>query len=201
MAIKPAVASDTVTTDQDVETTLLDVQTAAVKRLIARGKERGYITFDELNQILPPDQNSSEQIEDVMANFSEMGIQVVESEETEDGEAPVVKTEKTEEGDQSATAVRDSACAHRAVETVFPAKRADIVTVAVMRSTVPGERGNHCRVAVQPVASEFPARRYTGNFDCRRTSVNAALRRRDAGLSLWARTAGARRAPHRPGQK
>ena len=82
MATKPAVASDTVTADQDVETTLLDVQTAAVKRLIARGKERGYITFDELNQILPPDQNSSEQIEDVMANFSEMGIQVVESEET-----------------------------------------------------------------------------------------------------------------------
>ena len=43
---------------------------AAVKRLIAKGKERGYITFDELNAILPPDQNSSEQIEDVMANFS-----------------------------------------------------------------------------------------------------------------------------------
>src|ERR1700688_4305218 len=99
MATKPSVASDTVTADQDVETTLLDVQTAAVKRLIARGKERGYITFDELNQILPSDQNSSEQIEDVMANFSEMGIQVVEGEETEDGEAPVVKTEKTEEAE------------------------------------------------------------------------------------------------------
>jgi RNA polymerase primary sigma factor len=100
MATKPAVAADTVTAEQDVETTLLDVQTAAVKRLIARGKERGYITFDELNQILPPDQNSSEQIEDVMANFSEMGIQVVESEETEDGEAPVVKTEKSEEAEE-----------------------------------------------------------------------------------------------------
>jgi RNA polymerase primary sigma factor len=99
MATKPSVAGDTVTAEQDVETTLLDVQTAAVKRLIARGKERGYITFDELNQILPSDQNSSEQIEDVMANFSEMGIQVVEGEETEDGEAPVVKTEKTEEAE------------------------------------------------------------------------------------------------------
>ncbi|MGA8191818.1 MAG: RNA polymerase sigma factor RpoD [Acetobacteraceae bacterium] len=83
-----------------METTLLDVQTAAVKRLVARGKERGYITFDELNQILPPDQNSSEQIEDVMANFSEMGIQVVEGEETEDGDAPVVKVEKTEEAEE-----------------------------------------------------------------------------------------------------
>ena len=99
MATKPSVAADTVTAEQDVETTLLDVQTAAVKRLIARGKERGYITFDELNAILPPDQNSSEQIEDVMANFSEMGIQVVEGEETEDGEAPVVKAEKAEEAE------------------------------------------------------------------------------------------------------
>src|SRR6478736_1921467 len=86
MATKPSAAADTVTAEQDVETTLLDVQTAAVKRLIARGKERGYITFDELNAILPSEQNSSEQIEDVMANFSEMGIQVVEGEETEDGE-------------------------------------------------------------------------------------------------------------------
>src|SRR4051794_22771099 len=101
MATKPNVAADTVTAEQDVETTLLDVQTAAVKRLIARGKERGYITFDELNQILPPDQNSSEQIEDVMANFSEMGIQVVESEETEDGDAPVAKAEKTEEAEEA----------------------------------------------------------------------------------------------------
>jgi RNA polymerase primary sigma factor len=97
MATKPAVASDTATAEHDVETTLLDVQTAAVKRLVAKGKERGYITFDELNAILPPDQNSSEQIEDVMANFSELGIQVVEGEETEDGEAPVAKVEKAED--------------------------------------------------------------------------------------------------------
>src|SRR3954462_14858851 len=103
MAPNPSVAADTVTAEQDVETTLLDVQTAAVKRLIARGKERGYITFDELNAILPPDQNSSEQIEDVMANFSEMGIQVVEGEETEEGEAPVAKTEKSEEAEEEPT--------------------------------------------------------------------------------------------------
>src|SRR6202012_1993128 len=98
MATKPLVAGDTATAEQDVESTLVDVTTVAVKRLIAKGKERGYITFDELNAILPPDQNSSEQIEDVMANFSEMGIQVVESEESEDGEAPVAKAEKAEEG-------------------------------------------------------------------------------------------------------
>src|ERR1700710_1140236 len=97
MATKPMVAGDTATAEQDAETTLLDVTAAGVKRLVAKGKERGYITFDELNAILPPEQNSSEQIEDVMANFSEMGIQVVESEENEDGEAPVAKAEKAEE--------------------------------------------------------------------------------------------------------
>ncbi len=97
MATKPSAAADTASPDQDADTTLLDVQSVAVKRLIARGKERGYITFDELNAVLPPDQNSSEQIEDVMANFSEMGIQVVEGEEAEEGEAPVVKAEKAEE--------------------------------------------------------------------------------------------------------
>jgi RNA polymerase primary sigma factor len=120
MATKPNVASDTVTADQDVETTLLDVQTAAVKRLVARGKERGYITFDELNQILPPDQNSSEQIEDVMANFSEMGIQVVEGEETEDGDAPVAKVEKTEEaeGEEEQTGNVDEASLGRTDDPV-----------------------------------------------------------------------------------
>ena len=100
MATKPNAATETVTTEQDAETNLLDVQTVAVKKLIVRGKERGYITFDELNAVLPSDQNSSEQIEDVMANFSEMGIQVVESEESEDGEAPVVKAEKAEEAEE-----------------------------------------------------------------------------------------------------
>ena len=97
MATKPMVAGDTATAEQDAETTLLDVTAAGVKRLIAKGKERGYITFDELNAILPPDQNSSEQIEDVMANFSEMGIQVVESEENEEGDLPIAKVEKPEE--------------------------------------------------------------------------------------------------------
>jgi RNA polymerase primary sigma factor len=101
MATKPMVAGgDTATAEQDAETNLLDVQTAGVKRLIARGKERGYVTFDELNAILPQEQNSSEQIEDFMANFSEMGIQVVENEESEEGEAPVAKTEKAEEAEE-----------------------------------------------------------------------------------------------------
>ncbi len=97
MATKPAANAESATAEQDVDTTLLDTNVAAVKRLIARGKERGYITFDELNAVLPPEHNSSEQIEDVMAMLSEMGIQVVEAEEAEEGEAVPAKTEKTED--------------------------------------------------------------------------------------------------------
>src|SRR5579875_2217146 len=71
MATKPSVSGDTATAESDVDTTLLDVQSAAVKRLIAKGKERGYVTFDDLNLVLPSEQNSSEQIEDVMAQLNE----------------------------------------------------------------------------------------------------------------------------------
>jgi RNA polymerase primary sigma factor len=100
MATKPAVNAETTPADSDADTTLLDTQSAAVKRLIARGKERGYITFDELNAVLPPDQNSSEQIEDVMAMLNEMGMQVVESEESEEAEAPAAPAEKAEEAEE-----------------------------------------------------------------------------------------------------
>ncbi|HET6182518.1 MAG TPA: RNA polymerase sigma factor RpoD [Acetobacteraceae bacterium] len=104
MATKPSVSGDTATAESDVDTTLLDVQSAAVKRLIAKGKERGYVTFDDLNLVLPSEQNSSEQIEDVMAQLNEMGIQVVESEESEDGEPPpVAKPEKAEADEEEQT--------------------------------------------------------------------------------------------------
>jgi len=96
MATKQAVTADAAPADQDGDTTLLDTNAVAVKRLIAKGKERGYITFDELNAVLPSEQNSSEQIEDVMAMLSEMGIQVVESEENEDPEAPIAKPDNAE---------------------------------------------------------------------------------------------------------
>ena len=63
---------------------LLDALNAEVKKMMARGRERGYVTYDELNTALPPDQVSSEQIEDTMSMLSEVGINVVENEETED---------------------------------------------------------------------------------------------------------------------
>ena len=59
----------------------LDMSQAAVKKMIAEARERGYITYDQLNEVLPPDQVSSDQIEDVMSMLSEMGIQVTEDDE------------------------------------------------------------------------------------------------------------------------
>ena len=63
---------------------LIDSAKASVKKLLARGKERGYVTYDELNDALPPEEVSSKQIEDTMAALSEMGINVVENDDGED---------------------------------------------------------------------------------------------------------------------
>ena len=57
-----------------------------VRKMIAKAKARGYVTYDELNKVLPSDKTSSEQIEDTMAMLNEMGINVIESEEAEEGE-------------------------------------------------------------------------------------------------------------------
>ena len=103
MATKPAAAAEQPAPEAEADANVLDTQSASVKRLIAKGKERGYITFDELNAVLPAEQNSSEQIEDIMAMLSEMGIQVVESEESEDTEAaPPPKEEVAEDEDAPA---------------------------------------------------------------------------------------------------
>ena len=61
-----------------------DMSQAAVKKMIAVARERGYITYDELNDVMPPDQVASEQIEDVMSMLSEMGINIIEADEIED---------------------------------------------------------------------------------------------------------------------
>jgi RNA polymerase primary sigma factor len=65
---------------------LIDLNEASLKKLVARAKKRGYITYDELNEALPQDQMSSEQIEDVMSALNEMGVNVVEAEESDDDE-------------------------------------------------------------------------------------------------------------------
>src|SRR3984893_7840684 len=77
-------AEVTETREEAAEAPLLDTLAAAIKKMLARGKERGYLTYDELNAALPQDQVSSEQIEDTMTMLSELGINVIESEESEE---------------------------------------------------------------------------------------------------------------------
>src|SRR5690606_18403094 len=77
---------------------VLDLSDQAVKRLIKSAKARGYVTYDELNAVLPSEEVSSEQIEDVMAMFSDMGINVIESEESEDGSQEDEDGAEEEEG-------------------------------------------------------------------------------------------------------
>src|SRR5690349_21343935 len=63
---------------------LIDLNEASIKKLIARAKKRGFVTYDEINEALPQDQMSSEQIEDIMSAINDMGINVVENEEKGD---------------------------------------------------------------------------------------------------------------------
>src|SRR5579871_6019523 len=65
---------------------LLDLSDAAVKKMIKVAKKRGYVTIDELNQVLPSDQNTPEQIEDIMTMLNDMGINVIETDEVEEPE-------------------------------------------------------------------------------------------------------------------
>ena len=67
---------------------MIDMSQTAVKKMIGDARERGYITYDQLNTVLPPDQVSSDQIEDVMSMLSEMGIQVTEEHESEEDKGP-----------------------------------------------------------------------------------------------------------------
>src|SRR6516165_6758077 len=81
----------------DTPLPLLDLSDAAVKKLIRSAKKRGYVTHDQINSVLPSEEVNSEQIEDVLAMFSEMGVNVVETEEpSEEGE------EAREEADEEA---------------------------------------------------------------------------------------------------
>ncbi|MDE2488117.1 MAG: sigma-70 family RNA polymerase sigma factor, partial [Alphaproteobacteria bacterium] len=72
---------------------LLDLTDAAVKKFIKQAKARGYVTMDELNKVLPSEEVTSEAIEDTLAMLSEMGVNVVESEEDADGGEVAVREE------------------------------------------------------------------------------------------------------------
>ncbi len=94
-------ATETETTD--APSPMLDMSQAAIRKMIAQAKARGYLTLDELNRALPPEQVSSEQIEDVMTHLSEMGVNVVEEEEAEEGAAAEAKEESREVATTAAT--------------------------------------------------------------------------------------------------
>ena len=84
---------------------LLDLSDAAVKRFIKTAKTRGYVTYDELNAVLPSEEVSSEQIEDTMSMLSDMGITVVESEDQEEAAAPADAAEDNSEEEEQSRAV------------------------------------------------------------------------------------------------
>ncbi|MGY3450222.1 RNA polymerase sigma factor RpoD [Bradyrhizobium sp. USDA 4353] len=70
----------------DAPSPLLDLSDAAVKKMIKQAKKRGFVTFDQLNEVLPSDTTSPEQIEDIMSMLSDMGINVTEAEEADESE-------------------------------------------------------------------------------------------------------------------
>jgi RNA polymerase primary sigma factor len=104
MATKPGVkpqAADGKPKDETAEGPLMDGKNVAVRKMLAKAKEKGYVTYDELNAVLPREQMSSDQIEDTMALLNEMGINVVDGDEAEEGEAEG-KPEAAEEAEPPA---------------------------------------------------------------------------------------------------
>jgi RNA polymerase primary sigma factor len=99
---------------------LIDLNDAELKKLIARAKKRGYITYDQLNEALPQDQMSSDQLEDVMSALNEMGVNIVENDEAgEDGE----EAEKDE--DEVVSVDADDGSGHVAEKVVKVTDRTD----------------------------------------------------------------------------
>ncbi|MEO0980831.1 MAG: RNA polymerase sigma factor region1.1 domain-containing protein, partial [Pseudomonadota bacterium] len=95
---------------------LLDLSDAAVKKMIKAAKKRGYVTYDELNEVLPSEQVSSEKIEDTMSMLSDMGINVIDSDEAEDG---------PEEVDGGELATTTTTAVAKTTTTKEPADRTD----------------------------------------------------------------------------
>ncbi len=97
MATKAATKTDQKEEREEGDSPLLDSTNASVKKLIQKAKEKGYITYEELNSALPSEEMSSEQIEDTMSMLSEMGINVVEEDEQEDDNAETEAEKKATE--------------------------------------------------------------------------------------------------------
>ena len=86
--------------EEDTSIPLLDLNQSSIKKLLSQAKSKGYLTYSELNETMPPGEMSSEQIEDIMTALSEMGITLIESEEEQD-ESQGKQENETEENIQS----------------------------------------------------------------------------------------------------
>ncbi|MDR6305411.1 RNA polymerase primary sigma factor [Nitrobacter vulgaris] len=105
----------------DAPSPLLDLSDAAVKKMIKQAKKRGFVTFDQLNEVLPSDTTSPEQIEDIMSMLSDMGINVSESEDADSEEEN--KEEADEETDNELVEVTQKAVTE--VKKSEPGERTD----------------------------------------------------------------------------
>jgi RNA polymerase primary sigma factor len=108
----------------DTPLPLLDLSDAAVKKLIRTAKKRGYVTHDEINSVLPSEEVNSEQIEDVLAMFSEMGVNVIETEEASDDE-DTREEEAPEEEAEGGELVEVQRAVPAKAEVKEPAERTD----------------------------------------------------------------------------
>ncbi|MBB5698921.1 RNA polymerase sigma factor RpoD [Sphingomonas yantingensis] len=101
---------------------LIDLNEGSMKKLIARAKKRGYITVDQLNEMLPQDQMSSEQIEDIMSALNDMGVNVVENEEAGEDAEP---EDDSADDNESSDSQDDSAPAFEAPKKKETVDRTD----------------------------------------------------------------------------
>src|SRR3984893_11279200 len=110
----------------DAPLPLLDLSDAAVKKNIKAAKKRGYVTYENLNAVLPSEEVTSEQIEDILAMLNEMGINVVESEEAEAEEGATEEArEEPEEEEPDGELVEVVRAAPVKAEKAAPAERTD----------------------------------------------------------------------------
>ncbi|WFU16006.1 RNA polymerase sigma factor RpoD [Bradyrhizobium sp. CB3481] len=103
----------------DAPSPLLDLSDAAVKKMIKQAKKRGFVTFDQLNEVLPSDTTSPEQIEDIMSMLSDMGINVSEAEEADE------EAEKEDDDDTDNELVEVTQKAVTEVKKSEPGERTD----------------------------------------------------------------------------
>ena len=109
----------------DAPLPLLDLSDAAVKKMIKQAKKRGYVTYEQLNSVMPSEEVTSEQIEDVLAMMSEMGINVVETEEADADEEEGAREEPEEEEAEGGDLVEVTPKTPAKSEAKEPAERTD----------------------------------------------------------------------------